>query len=1126
MPASTLRGIGLVLRGLVAATFLLALVVGLPWALWHYIGWPLPRHVPTWAEIETVLLGPMTTTFLLNILACLCWLVWAAFVINVARCAAQAARDGVHTARWPRVSARRPVHALAAVLVSAIMLSVLGNRVTSPPTSALSTLAGRGTPVAATAPAWRAAPMPSPVMSTVAVQHPVHASQQTRSATPAENTRPHTAVVRAPDPETGVYDSLSRIAERMLGTRARWPDIFQLNEGKPQPNGRTFTNPHLIFPGEVLQLPPDATIPPRPQKTPHHPPQTPPAPSTPSTPPPATPPPPTTTPPTTTPPTTTPPTTTPPTTTTSPTSSSPSAAPSTPPTAGDSTPPTSREPAITWGSELFVGLGLAAAVAAALAIARRRHRRGYQPGSGRRDDLDLPVAPVVYQLQLAHLRAERDDEVDLDVDDFTSGTSPGMDSGAGRYGRRPPPSPAMIIGSADPDARSAGVLALGLGVRDGREVALDLAVARGLGLIGAGAPAAARALLATAMTTTINVTTTNVTTTSIKPMNTATHRGTNSVPGPVDDLARPVGASMLVPADDLPLLLGHGMNRAHLPRSMRLVASLEKALDELEADILQRAREQDASPWPPVVLIARPSEHDRRRLQAVLDNGALYGIVGILFGQWQPGVTAYVRQDGTVSATDPGVGETLRGTQVFRLGANDATDLLTLLHYAQPATPSVDAVLGSEVPRPLTGRTTPPRDNAITDVITHDAEPGDDGDGGGAVGGSIDDSVGDQGVVAGHAVLAADTELEVTAVTGPVEQTSDADLEIIDARTETRAVPPPDVRIRPPAMVGRQPIPTAAEARYADVRGDETARDGWTRGTDTVGPGDTSRKPEAESAAVPVRLTVLGQPRVYWYPHTDDERDVTGVFQPRLRELLVFLGLHPEGATRESLTAALWTNSAPEKTTNALNTALSRLRAALSKATDGTLTDITVVGEGNYRLDAALVDVDYWHFDRAVAHRRAAKTPQDRIDAHHDIVNTYTGPLADGMSTEWIESAREGIRRDALDAVAALARALVDDDPEQTLDLLEIARAFDPHNELIYRDLMRLQERLDRLDAIPRTLTLLTTRLAEVDDQPTPQTINLANRLQQRHETNQPDPTGSPRRGERGRHGSDRSAAS
>lgn len=105
------------------------------------------------------------------------------------------------------------------------------------------------------------------------------------------------------------------------------------------------------------------------------------------------------------------------------------------------------------------------------------------------------------------------------------------------------------------------------------------------------------------------------------------------------------------------------------------------------------------------------------------------------------------------------------------------------------------------------------------------------------------------------------------------------------------------------------------------------------------------------------------------------------------------------------------------------------------------------------------------------------------------------------MSTDWIETAREAIRRDAIDAVAALAHALVEHDPQRTLDLLEIARTFDPHNELIYRDIMRLQERLGQLDAIPRTLTLLTTRLAEVDDRPTPQAISLADRLRHRHDT-------------------------
>lgn len=144
--------------------------------------------------------------------------------------------------------------------------------------------------------------------------------------------------------------------------------------------------------------------------------------------------------------------------------------------------------------------------------------------------------------------------------------------------------------------------------------------------------------------------------------------------------------------------------------------------------------------------------------------------------------------------------------------------------------------------------------------------------------------------------------------------------------------------------------------------------------------------------------------------------------------------------------------------------------------------------------------MDYWRFAKAVAARREATTEQERIKAYRAVIDAYGGSLAEGMpKIDWIEPAREAARRDIIDAVAALARALVDSDPQQTLELLEIARSFDPHNELLYRDIMRLQERLGQLDAIPRTLNLLTTRLAELDDKPTPQAKILATGLAHRH---------------------------
>ncbi len=50
-------------------------------------------------------------------------------------------------------------------------------------------------------------------------------------------------------------DSLWRIAERKLGSGFRWREIYRLNEGRRFPGGRSLTDPHLICPGWVLDLP-------------------------------------------------------------------------------------------------------------------------------------------------------------------------------------------------------------------------------------------------------------------------------------------------------------------------------------------------------------------------------------------------------------------------------------------------------------------------------------------------------------------------------------------------------------------------------------------------------------------------------------------------------------------------------------------------------------------------------------------------------------------------------------------------------------------------------------------------------------------------------------------------------
>jgi LysM domain len=51
-------------------------------------------------------------------------------------------------------------------------------------------------------------------------------------------------------------DNLSGIAARLLGNAHRWPEVFELNRGVARlPDGRTLTNPELVWPGLRLRLP-------------------------------------------------------------------------------------------------------------------------------------------------------------------------------------------------------------------------------------------------------------------------------------------------------------------------------------------------------------------------------------------------------------------------------------------------------------------------------------------------------------------------------------------------------------------------------------------------------------------------------------------------------------------------------------------------------------------------------------------------------------------------------------------------------------------------------------------------------------------------------------------------------
>ena len=55
-------------------------------------------------------------------------------------------------------------------------------------------------------------------------------------------------------------DSLWRISESLLGDGLRWTEIWELNEGREMGGGRRFTDPSLIRPDWVLELPIEVTL--------------------------------------------------------------------------------------------------------------------------------------------------------------------------------------------------------------------------------------------------------------------------------------------------------------------------------------------------------------------------------------------------------------------------------------------------------------------------------------------------------------------------------------------------------------------------------------------------------------------------------------------------------------------------------------------------------------------------------------------------------------------------------------------------------------------------------------------------------------------------------------------------
>ena len=204
--------------------------------------------------------------------------------------------------------------------------------------------------------------------------------------------------------------------------------------------------------------------------------------------------------------------------------------------------------------------------------------------------------------------------------------------------------------------------------------------------------------------------------------------------------------------------------------------------------------------------------------------------------------------------------------------------------------------------------------------------------------------------------------------------------------------------------------------------------------------------PPAQEAQQPVvQVRTLGQPELR-YQQTAIVPRRSAAWQ-----LLIYLAVHPEGATSYQLAKAIWPWEHPHATVKRLYTTASALRGQIIDA--GAPPVIERDGT-HYRL-LPTTDVDLWHLMAAIDHATHPASQDDQLHAWRTVTDLYRGELATGHRWPWLQPHREQIRRAVLDAYVGLA-----DHADQTtaLDLLHHAAAVDPTNAY-------LRHRLNSMEA-------------------------------------------------------------
>lgn len=242
--------------------------------------------------------------------------------------------------------------------------------------------------------------------------------------------------------------------------------------------------------------------------------------------------------------------------------------------------------------------------------------------------------------------------------------------------------------------------------------------------------------------------------------------------------------------------------------------------------------------------------------------------------------------------------------------------------------------------------------------------------------------------------------------------------------------------------------------------------------------------PSSVDSIRPIQISIFGPVRI-----VARGEEIKNGLRGKVRELLAFLAMRPQGATWDVIGAALWPEANGKQANERFRTTLSRLRATLRASTASDAKFVDLIGE-RYVLDPSLFDCDVWRFQSSLT--EAVSDSANAKGALQRVADCYGGELAEGSYYEWAEAPREDLRRRVLDALGRLAELHQrDGNATAALSALERAISLDPYVEEVYQRVMAIQAEAGRPDAVVRTYRLLERRLNEIDVEPTETTMAL-----------------------------------